>query len=103
MESEAPTQEEVLDTNPMDIEENLASKKDVSEDTHREEIGNEEDEGLRIPLARVKRIIKQDPDVKLIATDSCFLISKATVCFDILRFQSTATYLHQGALSRVYC
>lgn len=64
---------------PMNMESGQTPQKDSEEP--KENVPNEDDEGLRIPLARVKRIIKQDPDVKLIATDSCFLISKATVCF----------------------
>jgi Histone-like transcription factor (CBF/NF-Y) and archaeal histone len=35
---------------------------------------------LRFPLSRVKRIIKTDTEVKLISTDACVLIAKASVC-----------------------
>ena len=34
-----------------------------------------------IPIARVKRIIKSDPDVKLLASDASFLIAKSTELF----------------------
>lgn len=33
----------------------------------------------QIPLGRVKRIVKTDPDVKHLANDAAFLIAKATV------------------------
>jgi hypothetical protein len=36
--------------------------------------------GVQLPLARVRKIIKSDPDVKLISSDSTFLIAKSTVC-----------------------
>ncbi|XP_049851342.1 uncharacterized protein LOC126325878 [Schistocerca gregaria] len=34
-----------------------------------------------IPLARVRRIVKKDPEIKSIASDACFLIAKATEIF----------------------
>lgn len=34
-----------------------------------------------LPLARVKKIIKSDPDVNMVASDSCLLIAKSTELF----------------------
>lgn len=65
------TEENISQSNESDVHETPPIKDDKTED--------EEDSLLRIPLARVKKIMKQDPDVKLIANDSCFLITKATV------------------------
>ncbi|CAH0555028.1 unnamed protein product [Brassicogethes aeneus] len=36
---------------------------------------------LRLPLARVKHMMKQDPDVSIIGQDSVFLVAKATEMF----------------------
>jgi len=36
---------------------------------------------LVLPLARVKRIVKTDPDIKLISGDAAFLITRATELF----------------------
>ena len=48
-----------------------------------EEEGREgEDEGKsghRLPLARVKKIMKADPDLQLTSQDAVFVIAKATV------------------------
>lgn len=35
---------------------------------------------VRLPLSRVKNIMKTDPDVTLSSQDAVFLITKATVC-----------------------
>ena len=37
--------------------------------------------GLRLPLARVKRIMKADPALQLASQDAVFVIAKATVMF----------------------
>lgn len=34
----------------------------------------------RLPIARIKNIMKQDPDVSVISGDAVFLVTKATVC-----------------------
>lgn len=43
---------------------------------------SEEDKSteIDIPLARVKRMVKQDPAVKAVSADAYFLITKSTVC-----------------------
>jgi hypothetical protein len=58
------------------------------DDESKEEKGGRKEKTLtQIPITRVKRIIKSDPEVKLISTDACFIITKATVClFSILIF-----------------
>jgi hypothetical protein len=50
----------------------------------REEIEHEEDKServLRLPLARVKHIMKIDPDVHFASQEAVFLITKSTVIF----------------------
>ncbi|KAJ4460530.1 putative DNA polymerase epsilon subunit 4 [Paratrimastix pyriformis] len=37
--------------------------------------------GLRIPLARVKKIMKQDPDLKMVKEEAVLLVAKATERF----------------------
>eukprot|EP01127_Copromyxa_protea_P016142 TRINITY_DN4747_c0_g1_i1.p2 TRINITY_DN4747_c0_g1~~TRINITY_DN4747_c0_g1_i1.p2 ORF type:complete len:105 (-),score=24.26 TRINITY_DN4747_c0_g1_i1:38-352(-) len=44
-------------------------------------MSNNPDTNLVLPLARVKRIIKSDPDVKLVSADANFLIAKSTELF----------------------
>lgn len=39
----------------------------------------EEEDGLQLPLARVKKIIKGDPDLAKCSNDGVVLIGKATV------------------------
>eukprot|EP01096_Ripella_sp_DP13-Kostka_P014927 TRINITY_DN685_c0_g1_i1.p1 TRINITY_DN685_c0_g1~~TRINITY_DN685_c0_g1_i1.p1 ORF type:complete len:117 (-),score=74.50 TRINITY_DN685_c0_g1_i1:171-494(-) len=39
------------------------------------------DTNLALPLARIKRIAKSSKDVRLISTDSAYMISKATELF----------------------
>ena len=47
---------------------------------HDNEADNEKGEKLlKLPLARIRTIIKQDPDVHLASHDSVVLIAKATV------------------------
>lgn len=80
-----------MSTEKEPVEESLAQSKDKENNesqSSKEDKIEDEESLLRIPLARVKKIMKQDPDVKLIANDSCFLITKATVstklCINIL-------------------
>jgi hypothetical protein len=61
----------------------------MSEENKEQEDESKEEKGTKrsltqIPLTRVKRIIKSDPDVKLISTDACFVVTKATVIFNFL-------------------
>lgn len=48
--------------------------------------GEGEDDGRtghRLPLARVKKIMKADPDLQLASQDAVFVIAKATVILTI--------------------
>lgn len=67
----------------------MAGKESEDLVTLEEEVeGEAEDEGRaghRLPLARVKRIMKADPDLHLASQDAVFLVTKATV-IDILIF-----------------
>jgi DNA polymerase epsilon subunit 4 len=57
-----------------------ASGKDVG--SAQEEIGHEEEKServLRLPLTRVKHIMKFDPDVHLASQEAVFIITKSTV------------------------
>ena len=40
-----------------------------------------DDNNLRIPLAKIRPMIKLDPDVQLVSMDSVYLITKATEMF----------------------
>lgn len=42
---------------------------------------NAQEKHLVLPLARVKRIVKTDPDIKLISSDAAFLITRSTELF----------------------
>lgn len=62
---------ETGDTQATEVEKSGATKKSP----------NHNKKFLRLPLARVKHMIKQDPDVKIIGQDAVFLVAKATVNF----------------------
>lgn len=40
---------------------------------------NQKQKNLRLPFARIKHIMKLDPDCTIISQDSLFLVTKATV------------------------
>lgn len=51
-------------------------------DTPNDEDSNEKSEKLnKLPLARIKTLVKADPDVSIASQESVFLISKATELF----------------------
>lgn len=65
------------------------SVKDVG--SAQEEIQHEEEKSeriLRLPLARVKHIMKMDPDVHFASQEAVFLITKSTVSFGHPRFST---------------
>jgi len=52
----------------------------------------------QLPLARIKRIIKTDPDVKLISNDAALLITRATELF--IEFLTKQAYENTQAENR---
>lgn len=52
---------------------------EANEDTNIKESPNQKQRLIRLPLSRIKTIMKWDPDCGLISQDSAFLITKATV------------------------
>lgn len=61
-----------------------------TEENSVKESPNQKQRLIRLPLSRIKTIMKLDPDCALVSQDSAFLITKATVsialfsCFDCL-------------------
>jgi len=54
---------------------------DEHENDHVEDDHDDDKKGVtQIPLARVKRIAKSDPDLKTISAEAVFVIARATVC-----------------------
>jgi histone H3/H4 len=60
--------------------------------------GNDNTANLVLPLARVKRIIKSDPDVKLVSADANFLIAKVLPLPVHSTTQSTELFLEYLAV-----
>ena len=59
----------------------MDSSENVNENQEMEEEKTEK--LLRLPLARIKHIVKTDPDVQNVSQEAAFLIGKATVLFQI--------------------
>lgn len=50
-----------------------------AEEIHTKESPNQKQRFIRLPLSRIKTIMKLDPDCVLVSQDSAFLVTKATV------------------------
>ncbi|KAA0199233.1 hypothetical protein HAZT_HAZT000109 [Hyalella azteca] len=70
--TEAAEERESLD---VALEQEPIADEDVAE------VNDESNLGLKFPLARVKKIMKADPDLHLASQDAVFLIAKATELF----------------------
>ncbi|XP_072379184.1 DNA polymerase epsilon subunit 4-like [Diabrotica undecimpunctata] len=64
----------------VDVEENGTEVGENKEDTDLKKSG-QRNRLLRLPLARIKNMMKLDPDCTIISQDSLFLITKATEMF----------------------
>lgn len=56
---------------------------EANDETNTKESPNEKQRLIRLPLSRIKTIMKLDPDCVLISQDSAFLVTKATVSTDM--------------------
>lgn len=52
-----------------------------TEDNQTKESPNQKHRFIRLPLSRIKTIMKVDPDCALVSQDSAFLVTKATVSY----------------------
>lgn len=90
--TEYPDTEQLIDTeiNTEPVESEILNESElVSSDEHVEKKQNTKSDVVkptRLPIARIKNIMKQDPDVSVISADAAFLVTKATVSFKVLFF-----------------
>lgn len=66
---------EVINDQEEVVENDVLDKSTINLDTS----GTEKQRHVRLPLARVKNIIKTDPDCGMVSQDAVFLVTKATV------------------------
>ncbi|XP_069703283.1 DNA polymerase epsilon subunit 4-like [Periplaneta americana] len=74
---------------------NLDGHSSVKDGTVQEENEHEEEKSeklLRLPLSRVKHIMKMDPDVHLASQEAVFLIAKSTELF--IESLAKEAYMH---------
>lgn len=64
------------ENNTDSVETNPASNKDKEKESP-----NQRQKFLRLPLARIKTMMKKDPDCGLLSQDAVFLVTKATVSY----------------------
>lgn len=72
VEEDTPINDETEVVGPMENETN-------DETNNTKESPNQKQRLIRLPLSRIKTIMKMDPDCALISQDSAFLVTKATV------------------------
>lgn len=72
VESEQINNENVVENKTDSVETNPASNKDKESPNQRQKL-------LRLPLARIKTMMKKDPDCGILSQDAVFLVTKATV------------------------
>lgn len=79
METEELIEEEVVISEEVVLDTLPEKSTSVSNNTAKENASPEKPKLLRLPLARIKHMMKMDPDVGLISNDAAMLITKATV------------------------
>ncbi|XP_028162371.1 DNA polymerase epsilon subunit 4 [Ostrinia furnacalis] len=65
------------DSEPVNSEEPLLTEKKTTNSVNKSEVIRT----TRLPMARIKNIMKMDPDVSVISGDAVFLVTKATELF----------------------
>ncbi|XP_070503595.1 DNA polymerase epsilon subunit 4 [Chironomus tepperi] len=79
---ETQINEDIDETEEENFMETDETEKDKTENTNKNKVKtNTQDRLTNLPLAKVKHIIKLDPDVKLVNGEAVFLITKTTEMF----------------------
>lgn len=80
--TEGDTMEGVVTIEEEEEEEAEEREREEGGGGEEEERGGEEEgkgSGLRLPISRIKKIMKADPDLNLASQDAVFIVTKATV------------------------
>ncbi|XP_022902491.1 DNA polymerase epsilon subunit 4 [Onthophagus taurus] len=82
------------------LEENVPLENEFTEETqksskNKESHANQERKLLRLPLWKVKRIMKIDPDVQVVNKEAAFLVTKATELF--IQYLTKSVHKHMDS------
>lgn len=60
--------------------ENADQESDIKDDKNSDQNEDKAEKLVKLPIARIRHIMKMDPEVHIASQEAVFLITKATVC-----------------------